>query len=108
MLASPGKKPRRVEVEWIDSASWSSWRDVEWYVERAKKSEMLHRSCGYVLADNDDAIMLALSLTDEEDERDRMATEVMLIPRVAVIKVTDWRQPVVPVTLPFEPESLGG
>lgn len=78
-------------MEWIDSASWSSWRDVEWYAERAKQDEMLHRSCGYVLADNEDGIMLALSLTDEKDERDRMATEVMLIPRVAVLSVKEWK-----------------
>jgi hypothetical protein len=87
----PALRVNACEIEWLDSASWNDWRDVEWYVKKATREQLLHRSCGYVLADNEDAIMLALSLTDDEDERDRMAAEVMLIPRVAILKVKELR-----------------
>ena len=87
-------KLRRVEVEWLDSTSWSSWRPLDELVAKANVDELRHRSCGYLIADNEDGLMVALNLTDPgpgEDERDLMVADVVMIPRAVVGKVKELR-----------------
>ena len=82
---------RRVEVEWLDSVSWSGWRSRKSAVEKANVDELRHRSCGYVIADNEDGLMLALSLSNTEVDDYPGVADVQMIPRACISKVKDLR-----------------
>jgi hypothetical protein len=87
-------RERMVEVEWLDSTSWSEWRSRSDYEGKAKAEELRHRSCGYVVADNEDGLMLALNITAYPDDEagDGLASDVVMIPRAVVVAVHDLRR----------------
>ena len=83
---------RRVEVEWLDSVSWSGWRARAEREAKATVDEQRHRSVGYVLADNEHGLMLARDLSDwPEDGEPQACADVLLIPRAVVVKVKELR-----------------
>lgn len=86
-----GMSERRVEVEWLDSVSWSGWRSRSESTAKAKVDELRHRSCGYVLADNEAGLMLALTVSDYESDDDPQVADVQMIPRAVVGKVKELR-----------------
>jgi hypothetical protein len=76
---------RRVEVRWVDSmilenGAWSQRSDLE-----ETFSKMEHRSCGYLYAEREEAIILAVSVYEPTDA----AQGATLIPRVAILEVRD-------------------
>lgn len=72
----------RVEVEWLDSVSDGSWMPLEQALHEAE-AEPLHYSCGYLLAEVPDYVLLALSYQDSAAGKP-MVADTMRIPRPAI------------------------
>lgn len=79
---------RRVEIEWLDSISEGRWNDREQIERQANRANMLHRSVGYLLMDNDDFVLLAGS----RGETNENYADTMQIPKVAVLAIHDLRR----------------
>lgn len=75
--------PDRVEVEWIDSESQSSWHPLAQALAEAEP-EPLHRSCGYLLADNERYVLLAMNYRDADEAQSAMVADTMRFPREVV------------------------
>jgi len=73
-----------VEVEWIDSESNSSWMSLRQALTEADP-ESRHRSCGYLLIENDRYILLALSYRPADEWQNEYVADTLRIPRVAVV-----------------------
>jgi hypothetical protein len=80
-----------VEVEWLDSVSWSGWRPLAEATARATVEEQRHVSLGYLLLDNDAGLMIAQSLSDYPEEGSTMVGEVLMIPRAVVVSMRKLR-----------------
>jgi len=82
---------KRVEVVWIDSIGLNDggWAEREEHEEWLDAEKVLIHSCGYLYAENEDLIMLAGS----ENEAIGIAADVMVIPRVAIRRLTELAEP---------------
>ena len=72
---------KTIEVEWIDSMSADEWHPMSLAIDRATVEGMTHRSIGYLLADDDDMILLAQSVSVNEE----MVAATLQIPKFAII-----------------------
>lgn len=79
-------EPERVEVEWLDSETDGAWMPLAQALHEAEP-EPLHRSCGFLLAETDAYVLLALSYRDATDEQRPMVADTIRIPRPAVLTV---------------------
>lgn len=75
------KEGTKVEVTWVDIASYSNWMPKE-YARETKPVPMT--SIGYVILDAKDALRIAMT---SELDTDGKVTEVLVIPRQNVVKV---------------------
>ena len=83
------KKPYPVAyVEWVDSAGLSSgWTRRKAVVKRGRRIVRdLYRSAGFIVDDGPDGVTMALS----QDPTNGNLSEVFVIPRSAIRKVTLW------------------
>lgn len=80
----------RVEVVWLDSESDNSWMPVAQALHEAE-AEPEHRSCGYLVADADDYVLLALSLRPPTEDQRAMVADTLRIPRAAVVSLVRLR-----------------
>jgi hypothetical protein len=87
-LAPAGDGVKVVEVEWIDSTSWSGWKDTNDARRDSVEDSMLHRTVGYLLADEPSRVVLCFSATAAED----VVSDVQAIPRFAVKKMRTLRK----------------
>ena len=76
---------KRVEVRWVDSmvlenGTWQTREELE-----KAFGKMEHRSCGFLYAEREEAIILALSIYEPTGA----AQGATLIPRVAIRSVVD-------------------
>ncbi len=78
------KKPRIVEVEWIDASSKGGWGSVEWYLKNSQPS--LCRSTGYLLRKDAKAVTLVQSLGDHKDGTDAIAIPRSCVKRIRYLK----------------------
>lgn len=85
-------KFRRVEVSWVDSEHNSDWSPLEAILEDQGSLECL--SLGYLIADKEDRIILATSLTAAEDY-EPLVSAYITIPKVCIVWMKDLR----PVTV---------
>jgi hypothetical protein len=76
---------RKVEVEWLDSIGQGRWRDRDEVLRAAEDEPLLHHSCGYLIAENDRYVLLALNLHGSGD----IVGDTIQIPRVAVLSVEE-------------------
>lgn len=76
--------PARVEVEWIDSESQGSWHPLAQALAEAEP-DPLHRTCGFLLAETERYVLVALNYRDESDESRPMVSDTMRIPRSTVL-----------------------
>lgn len=72
----------RVEIEWLDSGSWSGWRRMEDVIREVNEDNLIHYSTGYLLFDSDKGVCIVQSHTDEKG----MVADVLIVPQVAVVK----------------------
>ncbi len=81
---------RRVEVEWLDSMTLDhgGWGDIEDFGEATSVEAMTHRSCGYLISETEEAILLAQSLYAQHGVQER-AAGALVIPRRAVLSLKD-------------------
>ena len=80
----------RVEVVWLDSVSDGSWMPLEQALHEAAE-EPLHYSCGYLLAETDDYLLVGLSYQDTVTSK-TMVADTMRIPRAVVREVRRLRR----------------
>jgi hypothetical protein len=78
---------RRVEVEWIDSTTRTGWMSSEEADAVVHDESLLHRSIGWVYREEDFGLALIQSKADNYDS----IANLLLIPRVAIRKVTNLR-----------------
>lgn len=76
-----------VEVDWLDSQSTAGWQSIHAAVRSAADDDLVHHSCGYLLVDHDDYVLLMGSTRNEREADAAMCADVMQIPRVAVLDV---------------------
>jgi hypothetical protein len=76
------KEGTKVEVTWVDIAAYGSWLKRE---DAKKTLPVPMKSIGYVLSDEPDLVRIAMT---SEMDGDGKVTEVMVIPRQNVVKVT--------------------
>jgi hypothetical protein len=81
----------RVEVEWIDSEADSSWMPLAQALYEAE-SEAIHRSCGFLIADTESYVLLALNVRDPIEGEKPMVADTIRIPRFAVRSITRLRK----------------
>lgn len=88
-------KPRRVEVEWIDSAQKTGWRSADETLDwiNLGTEALTCWSVGYLVDEREDSITLAPHYTI--DTRTGLHDEYgdpMTIPRVAVVEIKELRR----------------
>jgi hypothetical protein len=78
----PGDRHWRLEVEWVDSTVMhDGWQPIEAILDhRRRKDAPRCLSVGFVLADDDDGVVLAASIHGNE------AVGVTVIPAQAVVR----------------------
>jgi hypothetical protein len=78
--------PDRVEVEWLDSESDSSWLALPDALREAEPDN-LHRSCGYLLADTERYVFVGLNYREGSESERPMVADTIRIPRAVVLAV---------------------
>lgn len=79
--------PPRVEVEWLDSQSDGRWQALPDALRAAEADDLLHRSIGFLIDDNERYVLLAASHREEREGEPVMVADVLQIPRPAVLSV---------------------
>lgn len=79
---------RKVEVEWEDCSARHRWQGLK---DRFPNNVMA-RSLGYVLQDNEEGIVLTESLDEDDVVEDRLRGCTTAIPRSAIRKVWELRR----------------
>lgn len=93
-LAQLSAKPRRVEVEWIDSAGEDGWRHAGDVLDESSRDGYTTCYCtGYLVGETDTAITLALGYTVNPGTGLHDAYLAPLtIPQVAVVEMKELRR----------------
>jgi len=74
------KKYQIIEIEWFDSLHVSGWKE-EKDIELTTKEEMLHRTVGYFLKEDDKSIIVVQSRNEL-----KAVDAIMEIPKGCIIK----------------------
>lgn len=69
-------------IEWVDSMGGNGWQPKEVYLEAAKETPMLCRSCGFLIYEDKERVALALS------ENFNAFNGQIIIPKVAITSRT--------------------
>ncbi len=72
---------KKVEIEWIDSRQVHGWN----YMEEIDCSACHIKSCGYLIQENEECVVLALSVGDNPFQ----ACGINVIPKCCIIKMED-------------------
>ena len=86
---TPKFKYRPVEVVWVDSEHNSDWSTLEDVV--SDDTSMECRSCGYLVADKEDRVVLATSIT-ASDEVEEQVSAYIVIPKAAISSIKELRK----------------
>lgn len=78
-----------IEVVWLDSDHNAEWARLEDVLEDQGGLEC--RSCGYLVADKDDRIIIATSMTADPD-REEHISYYMAIPKAAIVSQKELRK----------------
>lgn len=78
-----------VEVLWLDSDHNGEWAKLEDVLEDQGGLEC--RSCGYLVADKEDRVIIATSMTADPD-REEHISYYMAIPKAAVVSLKELRK----------------
>lgn len=76
-----------VEIEWIDSNSTWGWGSTKNAKESAKTRPLTCRSVGYFLCEHEDRVSIVQSFADNLDSEDGGTSEVLTVPKVAILKM---------------------
>jgi hypothetical protein len=79
---------RRVEVEWLDSLGEGGWSQRDEALRRARDDPMRHSSCGYLLEDAPNYLLLCLN----RHGSGQIVGETIQIPRVAILAIHNLRR----------------
>jgi hypothetical protein len=81
----------RVEVEWLDSESDGAWMPLAQALSEAEV-EPIHHTCGYLIADTEQYVLVALNLRAATEGQRAMVADTIRIPRPVVRSVTRLRR----------------
>jgi len=73
----------RVEVEWQDSEADPEWTPLAQALAEAE-TEVVHRTCGYLLAATEGYLLVALNRRDPVEGQREMVADTIRIPRAVV------------------------
>ncbi len=82
---------KRVEVEWVDSNMSTGWLNTEYATKVEDKRPLECRTVGYLLSETEDRINVVMNFSDNTDLPNDSVSEVMTIPKVAVLSVKELR-----------------
>ena len=82
-------KYRVVVVSWVDSEHHSDWDNLSEVLESQGSLECL--SAGFVIADNEDRIILATSISADAEENEEQVSAYITIPKRAILWVKELR-----------------
>lgn len=77
--------PKRVTVSWLDTVHESGWRSRMRIEYDALDDDLVHHSCGFLIADTDEYVQVALSWRGENEQSVEMFADTLTIPRSAVV-----------------------
>lgn len=77
------EKPKRVEVEWLDSMGTQRWMPVE---SHAEQELLLIRTMGYVARDDDKVLVIVSSLSEYDGAADSTVIPKSCIKRIRRMK----------------------
>lgn len=83
------KKQQLVRLEWLDSEVSSGWSDGADF-ETVKLRRVT--SVGWVIAETDDALVLAAHIQLEKDGTLDVVSDAMTIPKVAIVNLRKLRE----------------
>lgn len=85
------KKPlyKTVEVTWLDSEQNASWEKLSDVLE--DQGTLDCKSVGYLIADKEDRIILASSMSSDEEYEEHIS-HYITIPRAAVVSIKELRK----------------
>lgn len=75
-----------IEVAWVDSEHEAEWNTLSEVLEAQEKT-LECRSCGFLIADKEDRIVLATSVGMAKDEDEEQISAYLTIPKVSVLWV---------------------
>ena len=83
---------KRVEVTWLDSESLrdQGWHDLEDVERFGESTDMTCMTCGYLLADKPDYIVIGLSISVHDGDPSQF-DGIIKIPRCSITKIKSWR-----------------
>lgn len=81
-----------VYVRWVDSHGWSTWNDARTRIKTGLEQNLMCETVGFLIAESDDRLVVASSISlDEETTFDNL-TDMEVIPRVAVLEMEVLRE----------------
>jgi hypothetical protein len=82
------KFPYKVAVvSWVDSEHHSDWDNLSEVLESQGSLECL--SAGFIIADKEDRIVLATSISADADENEEQVSAYITIPKRAILEVKE-------------------
>lgn len=86
------KKPqyKMLEVVWVDSEHHADWSDIQEVLDESKGS-LECQSLGYLILDAEDRLVLATSITSDEDTEKQISAYIT-IPKLCVVSTRELRK----------------
>lgn len=77
--------PKRVTVSWLDTVHESGWRSRMRIEYDALDDDLVHHSCGFLIAEKDEYVQLALSWRPGNEWTQEMFADTLVVPRSAIV-----------------------
>ena len=78
-----------VEVLWVDSEHNAEWDNLTEVLE--SQGSLNCRSAGFLIADKEDRIILATSVSDDAEENEEQVSAYITIPKQAILWIKELR-----------------
>lgn len=76
--------PVCVYVAWLDTIGEPGWRSRPRIEQEADGEDLVHHSCGFLIAEKDEYVQLALSWRPGNEWTQEMFADTLVIPRSAI------------------------
>ncbi len=83
---------KMVQVTWVDSEHESSWDNLSEVLEANETASLECLSCGFLVADKEDRVILATSISLANEHAEEQISAYITIPRQAIIDIKELRK----------------
>lgn len=81
-----------IEVAWVDSEHESAWDTLSEVLEANESGSLECRSCGFLIADTEDRIILATSISLEHQNAEEQISAYITIPKQSILWTKELRR----------------